>query len=81
MFEVPSLSASEQSSVAELARARQVMAAMQLLHKISGIELRDAKAVEMHITRSHGICHWCSGPLEGAGQTECPKCGSLNFDW
>jgi tRNA(Ile2) C34 agmatinyltransferase TiaS len=51
------------------------------LRQASGIELRNAKAVEMHITRTAGVCQRCQGQLESSGQTECPKCGSLNLDW
>src|SRR5437667_9527599 len=80
-FELPSLSDTERVRIAEVVRAGQHIEAMRLLRQPSGIELRDAKGVEVHITRTPGVCQRCSGQLPSSGQTECPKCGSLNFDW
>ena len=80
-FIVPILSASDQLRVAEVARTGRSIEAMNLLRQFAGLELRDAKGVVMHVTRFPNVCHRCNGALPGSGQTECVKCGSLNFDW
>ena len=81
-FKLPLLVDPDRARIVELARSRDVMGAMRLILKqASDIDLRDAKAVEMHITYKPGICNRCTRPLPRAGQLECPNCGGLNFNW
>src|SRR5262245_11183783 len=80
-FPLPELAAAERERVAASLREDQHIHAILLLRQMAGLNLRDAKAVEMHVTRARGICVRCRGPLPASGQTECPKCGSLNLDW
>jgi ribosomal protein L40E len=80
-FEFPALSDSDRVRIVDLVRRGPRFGAMQLLHRITGIELRDAKGVVMHMTLQLGICHRCHRPLPSSRQIECPKCDSLYFDW
>ncbi len=80
-FPLPELTDAERERVASSLREGQHIGAIQLLRQIAGFNLRDAKAVEMHITPKPGVCVRCHGPLPSSGQMECPKCGSLNLDW
>ena len=80
-FPLPALADAERERVASSVREGQHIQAIQLLRQLAGVDLRDGKAVEMHITRTRGICVRCRGALPTSGRTECPKCGSLNLDW
>jgi len=80
-FPLPELADAERNRVASSVRDGQHIQEIQLLRQFAGFDLRDGKAVEMHITRTRGVCVRCRGQLPISGQTECPKCGSLNLDW
>ena len=80
-FHLASLSDRDRSRVAEMSRAGHGVQAMQLLRQISGVEIGDAKATEMHITRTAGVCHRCHRALPDPHPGDCPKCGALNYDW
>ena len=80
-FRVPELKAAEQSEVAELARAGQIAESIRLLRQITGIEVRDANLIELHITRTPGVCNRCEEQLSATGQIECPKCRAINLNW
>jgi hypothetical protein len=71
----------ERDRVVAAVRNDKHVEAIRLLREFAGVDLRDGKALEMHVTRNQGICVRCRGPLQEPGQTECPKCGSLNLDW
>jgi hypothetical protein len=45
-----------------------------------GLELREAKALAFHITRSQGVCHRCTAQVIGS-EPVCSKCRSANLDW
>lgn len=80
-FPLPALPDPDRDRVASSVREGQHIQAIQLLRQLAGFDLRDGKAVEMHITRARGVCVRCGGQLPTSGQTECPRCGSLNLDW
>ena len=67
--------------VASLVRERNPMAAIRRLRESTGMSFRDAKAVQLHITREAGKCQRCGAALTGAGVVSCGKCMSLNYDW
>jgi Zn finger protein HypA/HybF involved in hydrogenase expression len=56
------------------------LSAVKLIHGQFGFDLRDAKALAFHITRSAGECHRCHGALESKVSI-CPRCQSANLDW
>jgi hypothetical protein len=80
-FPVPDLSEPDRDRIASSVRAGQHVQATTLLRELAGLDIRDAKAVEMHITRTPGVCVRCRRQLPGLGETECPQCGSLALDW
>lgn len=80
-FPLPDLPEAERAQVVSSVRRRQPIQATQLLRRFATLDLREANAIEMHITRSSGICVRCHGHLPATGQTECPNCGALNLDW
>jgi predicted Zn-ribbon and HTH transcriptional regulator len=81
-FSIPIIGATEQARIASLfRRSRGPVEAIRVLRELSGMDLRDAKGTMMHVTTTPHICHRCRGPLDGAVETTCPKCKSLNLDW
>jgi hypothetical protein len=67
--------------VALLSRSGDSLAAIRRLLEATGLELRDAKAVQLHVTRTPGKCQRCGAMLVGGGMTACAQCRSLNYDW
>jgi ribosomal protein L40E len=64
--------------VVALRRSDRPLAATQRLQSVCP-NLKDAKAIAMHITLEPGKCHRCSADLTVA--RSCSKCGSFNYDW
>lgn len=77
----------EPEHVAERAELNRVlctcgpMAFMQRCREITGCELRNAKAVSLHMTKTQGKCHWCNSPIPVVTYSDCPKCGAFNIWW
>jgi ribosomal protein S27AE len=67
--------------VASLIRGGDRITAIRRLRDVTGLGLRDAKAVELHVTRTPGECQRCGAVLVAGGRVACPKCRSLNYDW
>jgi hypothetical protein len=67
--------------IASLVRGGDRIAAIRRLRAATGLELRDAKAVVMHVTPRPGQCQRCGAVLAAGGGVACPGCGSLNYDW
>jgi rubrerythrin len=69
------------SVVASWVRAGNSIIAMQHITAKSPLNLRDAKAIALHITQDSGTCHHCSYPLTGEATDHCPFCQAVNYDW
>jgi hypothetical protein len=67
--------------VASLIRGGHRITAIRRLREVTGLGLRDAKAVEHHVTRRPGECQRCGATLVTASGLVCAQCGSLNYDW
>jgi hypothetical protein len=67
--------------VASLIRGGDRITAIRRLREATGLGLRDAKAVELHVTRTSGECQSCSAVLGSGGRVACAQCHSLNYDW
>jgi hypothetical protein len=78
---MPDLSESAKVAVANLARSKTITEAILRLKRPTGITLAEAKSLALHITRTRGVCHRCHYRLAASGQSECPNCRALNFDW
>jgi hypothetical protein len=49
-------------------------------HQKLGLDLREAKALALHITSTKGVCHRCKSQVIGS-ESVCTKCRSANLDW
>ena len=78
---MPNLSEVVKARVAQSARSKKMTEVIHQLKSYAGISLADAKFIALHTTRMKGICHRCHYPLSNSGQTKCPHCQALNFDW
>jgi len=67
--------------VATLVRSGDTIAAIRYLREATGLSLRDAKGVYLHLTRQPGKCQRCGASLVGSGTVACNQCRSLNYDW
>src|SRR5262245_41172657 len=61
-FPLPTLADAERNRVVSSVRDGQHIQAIHLLRQVAELDLRDGKAVEMHITRTRGVCIRCCGP-------------------
>jgi hypothetical protein len=82
-FNLPEVTEPEREKIAEISRAGSPLQTIQRLRQLSGIGFRDAKAIELHLTDTRGICHRCKPPLPSsdANGVVCQKCKSFNLDW
>lgn len=75
-----SLDAAARREVARLRQADQATAAIAYLRREHHLDLREAKAVTLHIPQSAGVCHHCRGPI-ATGDSVCSKCHCVNLNW
>jgi hypothetical protein len=78
---VPEFARADQNAIVSLVRSGRHGEAIRMMRDLHGLDLHDAKAVEMHITRTPGECVRCRRRLASTGQTECANCRSLALDW
>jgi hypothetical protein len=74
-----SFSASEATAFAEITRRSTSDGARYAVEKF-GLDLREAKALAIHVTRTKGVCHRCKSLVIGS-ESVCTKCRSVNLDW
>jgi hypothetical protein len=75
-----SLDVAARREAARLRQSDQPMAAIDYLRGEHYLDLREAKAVMMHIPQTAGVCHRCRGPVV-AGDSVCPKCHCVSLNW
>jgi hypothetical protein len=54
--------------------------AIGLVRKETGLDLKAAKGLVLHLTKEPGRCHHCGGAVD-AGASLCAACGRVNLDW
>ena len=69
------------SEVASLVRVGNPILAIRRMRKATGLGLKDAKAIRLHVTREPGKCPWCGAILPNAIVVSCSRCRSLNYNW
>jgi len=47
----------------------------------SGLSMRDAKAVALHLSTERSACHRCGSVLDSGDVVVCGECRALNYDW
>jgi len=57
-----------------------VLEGMRYAHEKLRMDLREAKALALHITRTKGFCHRCGSVIQGS-ESVCAGCNSANLDW
>src|SRR5213593_2230627 len=72
------LATEAKASIAAAVR-RDPVSAAQLVESRYGLDVREGKALVVHVTRSSGICHRC-GSRVTHGETLCSKCHAANLD-
>jgi hypothetical protein len=74
------LEEASRAAFVKLVRDRKTIQAIKLLRDHTGLGLGDAKAILCHVGDVPGSCHRCKSGLVSE-QSECPQCGSWNYDW
>jgi len=81
-FEIPeALGEADKAALLELLRGPQFIRAMGWLMEHHHTGLGNAKALLMHVPREEGLCVYCNRELLDEGETICPVCNALNFNW
>jgi hypothetical protein len=75
------LDADVSHEVASLIRGGNPIAGIRRLREATGLGPRDAKGVELHVTREPGKCQRCGADLVSGRAVACSQCQSLNYDW
>jgi hypothetical protein len=73
------LSSEKKKHLAEQTRQSTVIGA-KLAKENLGLDLTEAKALAVHITRTPGKCNRCSRPIPGEIAV-CSQCRAANLDW
>jgi hypothetical protein len=73
------LASSDRSNIALSSRS-DATKAMELLRRVSGCDLRQAKANVLHIRDVDSHCHKCKYPIP-RGALLCSQCMSVNLEW
>jgi hypothetical protein len=75
-----SLTLNDKALFADTARSSRVRA-MQVAHSTFDIDLRQAKALSMHVTSARGKCNRCRRPIRPGEVSVCEQCNAVNLDW
>jgi hypothetical protein len=73
------LTLAQAAAFADVARRSRLEGA-QYAHQKLGLDLREAKALAMHVIRTKGTCHRCESQVIGP-ESVCAKCRSVNLNW
>jgi hypothetical protein len=77
---LPSASTEEQRiEFASIARTDPIEA-IRHARDVFNLDIREAKALTLHVTLQIGKCHRCKTPVTDK-QSVCAKCRSANLDW
>ena len=79
--ELAAVDALTRSLVGQHIRVHDSLEAMRELVRSSRFNLRQAKAVVMHVVQELGRCRRCSGEVGQGPFGVCPKCRSVNLSW
>lgn len=67
------------AGIAQAAR-RDAVAAARAVEAKYGLDVREGKALVVHLTITPGKCHRCNSGVPH-GETLCSKCHAANLDW
>jgi hypothetical protein len=73
------LTPADRGNIARL-RESHAAEAMELLRRVSGCDLRQAKANVLHLRAADSCCRNCRHPVP-RGALLCSQCMSVNLDW
>ncbi|MBS1635804.1 MAG: hypothetical protein JST26_07755 [Bacteroidetes bacterium] len=79
-IEVPDFNEPEKQKLSEL-KIQSPILAMKYIVDYYKLSQRDAKYITTHINKIHDRCNRCAYDKLGGEYVECPRCGSLNFNW
>jgi Zn finger protein HypA/HybF involved in hydrogenase expression len=77
---IPDFSDTFKLELSQMAPDR-LLYAVKLLVDTYSISHRDAKYIVYHINLAYGKCNRCKYNFLDGEYINCPKCGSLNFNW
>jgi uncharacterized OB-fold protein len=73
------LAAHRRKELAAVSR-RSRLEGVKFAHSILALDLREAKALALHVTNEGHRCHRCGSPVVGE-LSVCTTCRSANLDW
>ncbi len=79
-IEIPNFKESEKLKLKELAKLSPLKLTKYIVDKYT-LSHRDAKYILTHINKNYGHCNCCNFDNLNEEYINCPKCGSLNFNW
>lgn len=78
--EIPDFTTDQKQHLSEIA-IRTPMHAIKFLADTFSVSLTDAKFILNHINHTYGHCKRCNYNTLTGEYINCPKCGTLNFNW
>jgi hypothetical protein len=79
-IEIPDFKQSEKIKLKELTILSPLRSTKYVIDNFT-ISHRDAKYIVTHINKIYGHCIRCNFEKLNEEYINCPKCGSLNFNW
>ena len=79
--QIPDLPAAQRDEIARLRYGSSTVEAYEKLSELSGLDLRLAKRLVIHLPHRPGECHRCGAALPQGVAVQCAACGSVNVQW
>ena len=78
---IPDFTNDQKRELLDMKRAGLDLQVVQRIKNIAKIDLKDSKALMMHINQNYGRCHRCNYDNLITENVICPKCKSVNTNW
>ena len=78
---LPDLNEEQKQELLNFVRSGSKLRVVQRLRQLDKLDLKNAKALMMHINPTYGQCHECGYQGLNGTYVTCPNCKSTNTNW
>lgn len=78
---IPEIHDYDKHKIMDLLNQNMGLKLIGIIHKMTGLDLKDSKALYFHINKVTGHCHKCNNNSLIGENVTCSKCKSFNTNW
>src|SRR5690349_8886975 len=81
VIEIPDFTQAEKKALLDLKLNHSPLHAVKHLMNVLKVSHIGSQYIVSHLNTSHGHCNFCTFDQLNEENSNCPKCGSFNFNW